>query len=119
MDSYSAFFVNGEFSKTELDNKLKEKAVQRVFVTGLALDFCVYFSAKDAKKLDYETYVIGDATRGISSDGITNALQDMKTSGIKIIQSDEVTDILRQGNAITTASNYILIILLLIVSVVY
>ena len=119
MDSYSAFFDNGEFSKTELDAKLKEKDVQRVFVSGLALDFCVYFSAKDAKKLDYETYVIRDATRGISPDGMTNALQDMKTSGIKIINSDEVTDILRQGNAVSNTSNYILIILLLIVSVVY
>ena len=119
MDSYSAFFDNGEFSKTELDTKLKEKAVQRVFVTGLALDYCVYFSAKDAKKLDYETYVIEDATRGISKEGITKALQDMRNSGIKIIHSDEVTDILRQGNAVTSASNYILIILLLIVSVVY
>ena len=63
--------------------------------------------------------MIRDATRGISPDGMTNALQDMKTSGIKIINSDEVTDILRQGNAVSTTSNYILIILLLIVSFVY
>ena len=69
MDSYSAFFDNGGFSKTELDTILKELQVQRVFVSGLALDFCVKFTAMDAKKLNYETYVIQDASRGISDEG--------------------------------------------------
>ena len=69
MDSYSAFFDNGGFSKTELDFILKELEVQRVFVSGLALDFCVKFTAMDAKKLNYETYVIQDASRGISDEG--------------------------------------------------
>ena len=69
MDSYSAFFDNGGFSKTELDTILKELQVQRVFVSGLALDFCVKFTAMDAKKLNYETFVIQDASRGISDEG--------------------------------------------------
>ena len=57
MDSYSAFFDNGGFSKTELDTILKELQVQRVFVSGLALDFCVKFTSMDAKKLNYKTYL--------------------------------------------------------------
>ena len=51
MDSYSAFFDNGGFSKTDLENKLIELGVDRVFVSGLALDFCVFYSAMDADHL--------------------------------------------------------------------
>ena len=51
MDSYSAFFDNGGFSKTKLENKLIELGVDRVFVSGLALDFCVFYSAMDADHL--------------------------------------------------------------------
>ena len=51
VDSYSAFFDNGQFRHTELNQKLKNAGIDTVFVTGLARDFCVYYTAKDAKML--------------------------------------------------------------------
>ena len=51
VDSYSAFFDNGGFSKTDLESKLEEHGVHKVFVSGLALDFCVFYSAMDADHL--------------------------------------------------------------------
>ena len=51
VDSYSAFYNNGGFSSTELESKLIELGVHKVFVTGLALDFCVFYSAMDADHL--------------------------------------------------------------------
>ena len=83
MDSYSAFYEFGGFIKTELDSKLKELEVQRVFVSGLVLDFCVKFTSMDAKKLNYETYVVQDASKGFS-DGGTN----LKLTGNKIISTE-------------------------------
>ena len=51
VDSYSAFYNNGGFSSTELESKLIELGVHKIFVTGLALDFCVFYSAMDADHL--------------------------------------------------------------------
>ena len=52
------------------------------------MDYCVWYSAKDSQKLGYETFVVKDATRGINSDRIEQALDDMKEAGINIINSD-------------------------------
>ena len=122
IDSYSAFFDNGGFSKTDLESKLEQHGVHKVFVSGLALDFCVFYSAMDADHLGksnlklyfqnhhlyknyvkllsgYETYVIHDATRGISEQGIKEALQQMTNNDIKIINSSELEDVLNSDNA--------------------
>ena len=117
MDSYSAFFDNGGFSKTELDTKLKELEVERVFVSGLALDFCVKFTALDAKNLNYDTYVVEDASRGISNEGVSEALQEMKENGIEIIASSDLEDILKNGQDINVVSRYLLMVVLLFCSV--
>ena len=61
-----------------------------LYIVGLALDYCVFYSAKDAIGLGFKVYVVEDATRGISPEGMSNAIQDMKDSGIKIIQSSEI-----------------------------
>ena len=61
-----------------------------LYIVGLALDYCVFYSAKDAIGLGFKVYVVEDATRGISPEGISNAKQEMKDSGIKIIQSSEI-----------------------------
>ena len=120
MDSYSAFFEYGEFIKTELDSKLKELEVQRVFVSGLVLDFCVKFTSLDAKKLNYKTYLVQDASKAFSVDGTADALQEMKENGIKIIDSNDLEDILKNGQDIlengqdiNIASNYLLMVVLL------
>lgn len=51
IDSYSGFYDNGGFHQTELNQILKDKGITRLIVTGLALDFCVYYTSKDGKML--------------------------------------------------------------------
>jgi nicotinamidase/pyrazinamidase len=65
IDSYSAFFENDRSTSTGLAGYLRERGFRRVFVCGLALDFCVAFSAEDASRLGFETYVVQDACRGV------------------------------------------------------
>jgi nicotinamidase/pyrazinamidase len=65
VDSYSAFFENDKRTRTGLDGWLRDRNVRRVFLCGLATDFCVAWSAEDATKLGYEVFVIEDACRGI------------------------------------------------------
>ncbi|MHA1129535.1 MAG: bifunctional nicotinamidase/pyrazinamidase [Candidatus Helarchaeota archaeon] len=90
IDSYSTFLENDKKSKTGLSGFLKATGITRIFLCGLALDYCVYFSAIDGKNLGFDVYIIIDLTRGIDDpDGsISNALHDMTTKGIKFIKSE-------------------------------
>ena len=88
VDSYSAFFNNGGFENTEMEEELDKNHVGKVYVVGIALDYCVFYSAMDSQKLGYETYLVRDATVGISPNGIEHALDEMTKAGIKIITSD-------------------------------
>ena len=65
LDSYSAFFENDRTTATGLDGWLRQRGFRRVFLAGLATDFCVAWSAEDAARLGYEVMVIEDACRGI------------------------------------------------------
>ena len=56
IDSYSAFFDNGKLQKTNLDNFLKEKEIDTLYIMGLATDFCVKFTVLDALELGYKVY---------------------------------------------------------------
>lgn len=69
IDSYSAFFENDHRTPTGLAGYLRERGLERVFLAGLAFDFCVRFSAEDARKLGFPTVVIEDACRGIDVGG--------------------------------------------------
>ena len=82
-----------------------------LYIVGLALDYCVFYSAKDAIGLGFKVYVVEDATRGISQDGISNAKQDMKDSGIKIIQSSEILG--SSGQFLRSSSTIILLVTML------
>jgi nicotinamidase/pyrazinamidase len=66
IDSYSAFFENDRETTTGLDGWLRARGFRRIFLAGLATDFCVGWSADDAAGLGYEVVVIEDACRGIS-----------------------------------------------------
>merc|ERR1711879_1094187 len=91
IDSYSAFFDNGHFTETDLDAQLKSKGVTEVHVVGLAEDFCVMYTSVDAKlRGGYETYLILDATKGISSDGVEQAQKEMGSDHIKFINTNSV-----------------------------
>ena len=82
-----------------------------LYIVGLALDYCVFYSAKDAIGLGFKVYVVEDATRGISPEGISNAKQDMKDSGIKIIQSSEILG--SSGQFLKSSSTIIFLVTML------
>jgi nicotinamidase/pyrazinamidase len=69
IDSYSAFYENDRTTPTGLAGYLRERGLRRVFLAGLAFDFCVRYSAEDARREGFEAIVIEDACRGIDVDG--------------------------------------------------
>jgi nicotinamidase/pyrazinamidase len=69
IDSYSAFFENDKTTPTGLGGYLKERGFEKIVCVGLAFDFCVRFSAEDARKLGFDTEVIEAACRSIDLDG--------------------------------------------------
>jgi nicotinamidase/pyrazinamidase len=91
IDSYSAFYEADRKTATGLSAYLKQHHVKRVFLTGLATDFCVAWTAIDARREGFETYVIEDATRAIDLNGsLAKAWADMKAKGVKRIQSTDL-----------------------------
>ncbi len=73
IDSYSAFFENDHETPTGLAGYLRERGLSRVFCVGLATDFCVRFSAEDARRLGFETIVVDSACRAIDLEGSLDA----------------------------------------------
>jgi nicotinamidase/pyrazinamidase len=69
IDSYSAFFENDRQTPTGLAGYLRERDIKRAFLAGLAFDFCVRYSAEDARNIGMTVIVIDDACRGIDVDG--------------------------------------------------
>lgn len=91
VDSYSAFTEADGKTSTGLASYLKSRKLQRVFLAGLATDFCVAWSALDARKAGFDTYVIEDACRGIDTGGsLAKAWADMAKAGVKRIQSGDL-----------------------------
>ena len=91
VDSYSAFEEADRKTSTGLAAYLKARGISTVFVTGLATDFCVAWTAMDARKLGFTTYVIEDATRAIDLNGsLAAAWKQMTESGVKRIQSADI-----------------------------
>lgn len=91
IDSYSAFLEADRQTPTGLASYLTERGVQNVFVVGLALDFCVAWSALDARAAGFTTVVIADACRAIDMNGsLDKAWQDMSAAGVTRIESREL-----------------------------
>jgi nicotinamidase/pyrazinamidase len=91
MDSYSAFEEADHKTATGLAGYLKARGIRTIFVTGIATDFCVAWTAMDARKAGFETYVIEDATRGIDLNGsLAAAWKQMTAKGVKRIQSRDI-----------------------------
>ena len=90
-DSYSAFMEADGKTATGLAGYFKERGINTLFLTGLATDFCVSWSAVDARKAGLTTYVIEDATRAIDLNGsLAAAWKQMTDAGVKRIQSSDV-----------------------------
>lgn len=91
VDSYSAFEEADRKTATGLAGYLKARGIKTVFVTGLATDFCVAWTALDARRLGFNTYVIEDACRGIDLNGSLDAAwKQMAAKGVKRIQSSDL-----------------------------
>jgi nicotinamidase/pyrazinamidase len=91
VDSYSAFIEADGKLKTGLDGYLKGRGIKTIFLAGLATDFCVAWSAADARKLGLNAYVIEDACRGIDTQGsLAAAWKSMEKAGVKRIQSSDL-----------------------------
>ena len=91
IDSYSAFFENDQKTPTGLDGYLKSRGINKIYLCGLALDFCVYFSAIDGAKLGYDVTVIKNACRAIDlNNSLENSLNDMKGKGVKLLSTSEL-----------------------------
>ncbi len=92
IDSYSTFFDNAHRRSTGLAEYLKERSVQDLYLLGLALDYCVKYSALDARQLGLNTHVILDGCRGIELErgDIDRALDEMKRVGAIPLQSHDL-----------------------------
>lgn len=92
VDSYSAFRDNDHAALTGLADYLKKHKVHQLDIAGLATDYCVKFSALDAKEMlpGVTVRVIEDASRGITPDGVKQAMDEMTKAGIRVVSSDEV-----------------------------
>jgi nicotinamidase/pyrazinamidase len=91
VDSYSAFVEADGRSKTGLDGYFNERGIKSVYVVGLATDFCVAWTAMDARTLGLAATVIEDACRGIDTQGsLAAAWKSMEQAGVKRIQSRDI-----------------------------
>ena len=90
LDSYSAFFDNGHRRATGLSAYLRARGITEVFVVGLASDYCVYFTAQDARSEGFAVTVIEDATRGIAPESIAAARADLLARGVQFRPSAAV-----------------------------
>ena len=91
IDSYSGFKEADRRTSTGLAGYLKERGFRRVFCTGLALDFCVAWTALDAAAAGFEAYVIEDASRAIDTKGsLAKARNDMSAAGVQITSSAQI-----------------------------
>lgn len=88
IDSYSAFFENDRSSPTGLAGYLEERDLNRVFLAGLAYDYCVGYSALDARRLGLTAYVVRDACRAIDLNGSAAKMEkEFANEGVSIIDS--------------------------------
>jgi nicotinamidase/pyrazinamidase len=93
IDSYSAFFENDRSTSTGLAGYLRERALTRVFLAGLAYDYCVGYSALDARRLGFPAFVIRDACRPIDLNGSVATIEaEFAKAGVVLLDSEQLLD---------------------------
>ena len=92
IDSYSTFFDNAKLRSTGLDDYLRNREVEEIFICGLATDYCVKFSVLDSRTLGFRSHVIEDACRGVNlrPDDSQQAIEEMRAVGASIIDSGQI-----------------------------
>ncbi len=92
IDSYSAFFENDRITPTGLAGYLRERGLTRGFFAGLAYDFCVGYSALDARRLGFPAVVLRDTCRAIDLEGSAAAMEtEFAKAGVAVIDSSELS----------------------------
>jgi nicotinamidase/pyrazinamidase len=92
IDSYSAFFENDRTTATGLAGYLRERGVTRVFFAGLAYDYCVGYSALDARRLGFPAFIIRDACRAIDLNGSAAKIEtEFARAGVTVIDSPQLS----------------------------
>jgi nicotinamidase/pyrazinamidase len=92
VDSYSGFFDNGHRRSTGLGEYLRNRGIEEISIAGLTTDYCVKFSALDARTLGFRTTIIEDACRGIGlhPGDIEAAVNEMRAAGASIVRTGDV-----------------------------
>lgn len=92
LDSYSAFFENDGTTVTGLDGLLRGLGVDTVVLAGLAFDYCVFYSAMDARRLGYKVFVVVDATRPVDAPpgNAAHAESQLRQAGVSLVQAAEL-----------------------------
>lgn len=93
IDSYSGFFDNGHRKATGLGDWLVDRKIKKLFVLGLATDYCVKFTVLDARQLGFEVVLVEDGCRGVNlaADDDRRAIDAMREAGASVILSETVT----------------------------
>lgn len=104
VDSYSGFFDNGHRHATELAEYLRSCDVDEVYIAGLTTDYCVKFTALDARKLDFRTAVVEDACRGVERNpgDVARAIDEMRQAGVRIMTMGDVLGAAADSHEIRT-----------------
>lgn len=92
IDSYSGFLENDRATETGLDGYLRGRGVRRIFVCGLAFDYCVHYTAMDGVDKGYEVCVVADLTKPVASpeNSVSDALQGMTRKGVRFLRAASV-----------------------------
>jgi len=90
IDSYSAFFENDRATPTGLAGYLRERGFTRVFLAGLAYDYCVGYSALDARRAGFEAVILRDACRAIDLNGsVVSMEREFAEAGVRLINTGD------------------------------
>lgn len=90
IDSYSGFYDNGHRKSTGLSSYLKGKGIQQVYLSGLAGDICVFFTAMDSLREGFETFLIEDAVKPLYDVQFEKVMNEFKEKGGKVIHSTKL-----------------------------
>lgn len=91
IDSYSAFFENDRSTPTGLAGYLRERGLTRVFFAGLAYDYCVGYSALDARRVGLPAFVFRDACRAINLNGSVAAIEaEFARAGVELMETSAI-----------------------------
>jgi len=92
IDSYSGFFDNGHRKSTGLGDYLKQANVTDLVILGLATDYCVKWTALDARQLGFGVRLVADGCRGVGLDpgDIPRALDEMRAAGVRVVRAEDL-----------------------------